>query len=59
MKKTSAPSGITLEGDYNLLGTKILSKGTDRTSYARYTDDPQIGVDPAIEKKKKQEQAQE
>ena len=45
-KKTSAPSGITLEGEYNLMGAQIRTEGKDRTSYAPYDDAPVEGEPP-------------
>ncbi|WP_052736721.1 contractile injection system protein, VgrG/Pvc8 family [Paenibacillus algorifonticola] len=45
-KKTSAPSGITLEGEYNLMGAQIRTEGKDRTSYASYDDAPVEGEPP-------------
>ncbi|ANY65222.1 hypothetical protein BBD42_01050 [Paenibacillus sp. BIHB 4019] len=45
-KKTSAPSGITLEGEYNLMGAQIRTEGKDRTGYAPYDDAPVEGEPP-------------
>ncbi|WP_338555026.1 contractile injection system protein, VgrG/Pvc8 family [Paenibacillus sp. KS-LC4] len=45
-KKTSVPSGITLEGEYNLMGAQIRTEGKDRTSYAPYDDAPVEGEPP-------------
>jgi len=44
--KTGGTSGISVEGEYHLLGEKVWADGSDRTAYAAYQDEPQKGTPP-------------
>ncbi|WP_458121863.1 hypothetical protein [Paenibacillus sp. Z6-24] len=44
--KTGGTSGISIEGEYHLLGENVWADGSDRTAYAAYQDEPQKGTPP-------------
>ncbi|MED4570697.1 YwqJ-related putative deaminase [Brevibacillus agri] len=48
-KKTSAPSGFSLESEYHFLGAAVHVEGRDRTTFPAYDDEPQQGTPPPPE----------
>ncbi|RNB60244.1 hypothetical protein EDM57_02770 [Brevibacillus gelatini] len=48
-KKTSAPSGFSLESEYHFLGTAVHVEGWDRTTFPAFDDEPKQGTPPPPE----------
>ncbi|WP_432776319.1 deaminase domain-containing protein [Brevibacillus gelatini] len=48
-KKTSAPSGFSLESEYHFLGTAVHVEGRDRTTFPAFDDEPKQGTPPPPE----------
>ncbi|WP_431809358.1 hypothetical protein [Brevibacillus agri] len=48
-KKTSAPSGFSLESEYHFLGAAVHVEGRDRTTFPAYDDEPKQGTPPPPE----------
>ena len=46
VKKRDAASGVTVEGEYHVLGSTVEANGSDRESFAPYDDEPKEGEPP-------------
>ena len=48
MTKGSSSNGVSIEGEFNILGNTVIKNGSDRTAFSKYTDDePQAAQPPA------------
>ncbi|MWC31265.1 hypothetical protein [Paenibacillus sp. MMS18-CY102] len=53
VKKRDVASGITVDGEYHVLGASVVANGSDRESFAPYDEEPQKGEPPPPPPKKK------